>query len=238
MKKLMIIAAAMTIAGGVYAWGSGGCNPDPEFEGECARVYKVKMTLKASRPKTKRGRCETMCYRKPARVRLQGYALSCDACACEDFQESLSWVLWNKREKSIYMDDEPVEWEFLNVIGRKANQVEGLFYIENYAFAGYAAGFGKMDRKSCIPANMKGEFAGSGAVPGCTSGDVCSPDVSCTWAFECADYCEGDAEELYDLPTAYTGKWAIRYSRSLSRKYAKTWSPRIPDYDYFEACDY
>lgn len=244
MKKLMVIAAAMTIAAGAYA---DGCTPDtPELE--CSVVYKVKMSLKAGRPRTQKGKCDcdcdTVCYRTPTKVNLDGYAVACDVCDCAAFQEDLTWTLWSKKEKAMYMEDDVVEWMFLNVIGKKANELEGSFHMETAGFAGVASGFGKMDKKLCIPSSLSGEFAGWGGVPGCSDGDgaACNPSSdNCTWAYACADYCEDgyDTDEGIDseLPTAYTGKWAMKYDRSGSKKYsAGKWTSRVPDYDFFESC--
>lgn len=236
MKKLMVIAAAMTIACGVYA---AGCTPD---ELDCSMVYKVKMSLKAGRPKTQKGKCDTVCYRTPTKVTVEGYAVLCDYCDCEAFQEGLSWTLWSKKEKAMYMDGEGVEWDFLNVIGKKADEVEGAFTIDTYAFTGYAAGFGKLDKKYCTPKSMSGEIAGFGGVPGCSTGDACNPSSdNCTWAYACADYCAGDYDTAEgidsELPTAYTGKWSLKYSSSDSKKYtASKWNPKIPDFSDFGAC--
>lgn len=243
MKKLMIIAAAMTIASGAYA---AGCTPD-DVELECSLVYKVKMSLKASRPNTSKakpnkGQCDPLCYRTPTKITLDGYAIACDVCDCESFQDALTWTLWSNKEKAMYMEDGLVEWDFLNVIGKSATELEGAFSISTYAFAGYAAGFGKLDKKTCTPTSLSGEIAGWGGVPGCGSGGtVCVPtdDFVCTWAYACADYCGDDqvVENIEELPTAYTGKWSLKYSKSEAKKYtAAKWSPKIPAYADFDAC--
>ncbi len=239
MKKLMVIAAAMTIAAGVY----GACTPEGQ-DNDCSMVYKVKMNLKAGRPKSQKGKCETMCYRTPTKVALQGYAMACEMCDCEAFKEDMEWILWSKKEKSMYLDEEigAVEWNFLNIIGKKANELEGGFFMETYAFSGYGSGFGKLDKKFCIPSSLSGEFAGWGGVPGCTDKNVCSPSEACTWAYSCADYCAGDYDTAEgidsELPTAYTGKWSMKLNKSLSKKYGNAkWNMNdVPEYDDFERC--
>ena len=70
MKKLMMIAAAMTIAGGAFA---SSCTPVEESE--CAPVYKVKISLKTTDAKSGSSKdgCAELCYRKKGKMNLQGY---------------------------------------------------------------------------------------------------------------------------------------------------------------------
>lgn len=244
MKKLMMIAAAMTIAGG--AFGSA-CNPGDEPDAYCAIVYKVKMSLRTTDAKssTTKDGCDELCYRQPSKVSLMGYAHVCDACDCDALAD-MSWQLWNKKNKYMYIDtDESAEvtWGILNVIGKKATDVEAALSFETDALYLLAAGFGKMDSKACLPKKISGNVAGYGLPPSCitTTGTVCEPGddiVECAYAFECADYCEGDAFADTDLETVYFGTWSMSYSKSESNKYAEDWDifTKIPAYPEYVAC--
>ncbi len=226
MKKLMMIAAAMTIAGGAIAQ----CG-DPEIpDTYCALVYKVKMNLKTTVAKSAVAKydCEDdeiLCYRETGKVNLVGYAYTCD-CSCYALMEA-NILLWDKKTKDYYIDDEPVGWQFINVIGKKSNKVEGAFMLSSeYAFL-VGAGFGSFDTKNYIVKNMSGNVAGYGSGPSCL-------DVDCEDFTSGAYVCEDDG--IYwdeTVPTVYFGSFAFSYSKNDSKKQATdAWYiySKVPDY--------
>ena len=230
MKKLMMIAAAMTIASGAFAQ----CG-DPEIpEYNCALVYKVKMSLKTTVAKSAISKydCaddELLCFRETGKVNLMGYAYSCD-CTCLDFMDA-SILLWDKKTKEYYIDDECITWFFVNIIGKKANKVEGAFEIDGeYAYL-MGAGQGSFDTKKLIVKKISGYVAGYGVGPACV-------DVECadyeSGAFICDDYISNIWDTM--TPTAYFGNFSFSYSSSDSKKQAADGShvyEKAPDYFSF-----
>jgi len=227
MKKLMMIAAAMTIASGAFAQ----CG-DPEIpDYNCALVYKVKMSLKTTVAKSTVtsydcSEDELFCYRETGKVNLTGYAYSCD-CTCAAFMDA-SILLWDKKTKEYYLDDEPIEWYFINIIGKKANKVEGAFAIDGQAAYLMGAGFGTFDTKKLIVKKISGSVAGYGAGPMCSDVDCADYDSG---AFVCDDYLSDVWTE--GVPTVYFGTFSFSYSSSDSKKQAEDGSyvySKSPDY--------
>jgi hypothetical protein len=127
MKKLMMVAAAMTIAGGAFAQ----CGYDPQQPGpqpgSCALVYSMKLSAKTTVAKYLQGQIVsgsgTVCgygqaastnapviYRTPAKIGLQGYWLNC-SCDCTElaneesaFDQSWLW-LWENRSRNYWFND-------------------------------------------------------------------------------------------------------------------------------------
>ncbi|MFO7938029.1 MAG: hypothetical protein R6V06_10560 [Kiritimatiellia bacterium] len=128
MKKLMMVAAAMTIAGGAFAQcGYEPGTPGQPEPGLCALVYSVKLTAKTTVAKFLKGQIVsgsgTVCgygeegyetdpviYRKPGKVKLQGYWMNC-SCDCTEYEEDMSafdssWLwLWEKRSNNYWFND-------------------------------------------------------------------------------------------------------------------------------------
>ena len=227
MKKLMMIAAAMTIACSVFAQ----CGDPDVPEGYCALVYKVKMNLKTTVAKniTTSYDCEDdqlVCYRETGRVNLMGYAYSCD-CFCAALY-SANVLLWDKKTKEYYIDDEPMGWTLINIIGKKANKVEGSFTIDGeYAYL-IGSGFGSFDTKKLIVKKISGNVAGYGAGPMCV--DVDCADFN-SGAFICDDYLSNVWDD--QVYTVYFGTFSLVYSASDSKKQAADAS-----YIYGKAPDY
>lgn len=112
MKKLMMTAAAMTIAGGVYAQ----CVINTPGPGEdCAMVYNVKFSGKTTiakyLPYSEGGSiCDLgsgegdYIYREPKSFKWQGYLASC-FCGCDEFNFGMYLMLWDKKQKAYVFND-------------------------------------------------------------------------------------------------------------------------------------
>jgi len=230
MKKLMMIAAAMTIASGAF----GQCGDPEEPDYNCALVYKVKMSLKTTVAKsaTTSYDCaddELICYREKGKVNLMGYAYSC-ACSCLDFMDA-SVLLWDKKTKEYYIDDESIGWLFVNIIGKKAKKVEGAFEIDGAYVSLLGAGQGTFDDKNMIVKKISGNVAGYGFGPLCTGVD-CADYYS--GAFICDDYMSDEWSD--QVPTAYFGTFSFSYSKNDSKKQASDGNyvyDKAPDYFSF-----
>ena len=211
MKTLMMVAAAMTIAGGAYA---SECGDSPTTE-DCALVYKVKMNLKTTAAKALGGSSSVcgdstspLCYRKKGSMRLQGYAYACD-CTCEDFIDGLSWYVWDKKNKALVIDDD-VPFEILNRFDKSGKKVEGMWVY------GGVAGSGMGTYSRGVVKSISGNVAGAVVPPYCDDNeDLCDETAI---AYDCDDT---DGLEANYNDTVVYGTWSIRYSRSQSKKYAK-----------------
>jgi len=216
MKKLMMIAAAMTIAGSAFA----ACQDGPtNTVGYCALVYKVKMNLKTTKAKTLSGYydksdCEdvdAVCYREKGSIALNGYAYACE-CSCEGFM-SAAVTLWDKK-KVYYTYEDTLGWSVLNIFGKNSKKVEGSWTLTSdplYFLVG--SGFGSFDPKSYLIKNISGNVAGFGAPPVCI--EDCEDESAA--AYDCDDVFE---DMVSELPTVYFGTWSYRYSKSDSNKLA------------------
>ena len=232
MKKLMMFAAAMTIVGGAYA----ACGDAPEVpELDCALAWDVKISLKSTVPETTKVKTSKVpcgdpittggvCYRKPGKYTWDGLLFSCD-CECDSILGAEFW-LWNKKAKQFVVAGGELEWAVLNVIGKKQQDAEGYFDFESDVPAGkfYAAGFGKWDfgKKSNWLKNLKGEIVGLGEPPVCLDYDC---DEYPAVAYLCSDL----SEAIEDLPTVFSGKFAIKFNKSMAKKFSK--------YDEFTALE-
>ena len=212
MKKLMMFAAAMTIVGGAHAQ----CNDSLD----CAQVWDVKMSLKTTQAATLKAKnvcADNACYRKPGKKSLNGFLFvggGCGECTCASINDAV-FYLWDKKAKEMVVDGGEISWSFLHIIGKKDTEAEGLFGItsdEGIELTG--AGFGKWDLKNKILKSLSGEIVGAGAPPACS--------IDCTDEIPAVAFiCTADGiEEVEDAPTAYSGKFSIKYSKGSSKKAA------------------
>lgn len=208
MKKLMMIAAAMTIVGGAYAQCS-----DP-VEGTCSQVYDFKASLKTTVGKAASGDCADLCYRTKSSISLKGYLYDCD-CGCDAFLTA-TLLAYDKKADEVYVGT-PV-WAFLNAIGKKSTDAEGLFDVAFAQGTFTAGGFGTFDGKLGMLKSISGNIVGS------LPGPVC--EVSCADGEPTVAYPACDFAEDYDVATVAYGTFSLKYNKSLSAKYsAGTWVP-------------
>ena len=208
MKKLMMIAAAMTIVGGAYA----ACG-DEQTDEDCALVYDFKASLKTTEGKAYSGDCDDVCYRKKGSLRLKGYLFGCD-CTCEDF---LALELYVYDKKTDMEESGAPEWTILNAIGKKGTDLEALMSLELGEAVFTAAGFGSFDKYGLVK-KISGYVVGTVPYPECS---VDCSDGNPAVAYPACDF----IEDPYVDSIAY-GSWSIRYNSSKTKKYAaNTWSP-------------
>jgi len=174
-------------------------------EQSLTRVYKYTASLSAAKARLTvvKLNCadETdLCYRYTTRRSLKGYLYFCGECSLQP-------------NALLYFTDSDIachvrggagsEFGFLNMIGKKNNKTEGVYYL-NESFYGLDllhGGFGTF--KNGVVAGVSGSAAGTLAPPACRS-TLCQDLVSVAYN------CEG--AEAYDRPDALFGSWSISYS--------------------------
>jgi hypothetical protein len=211
MKKLMMIAAAMTIVGGAYAQCS-----DPVLT-DCSLVYDFKASLKSTVGKAASGDCEDLCYRATASKSLKGYLYACEGCDCDAFQLA-TLTAYEKKSDETFVG--VPEWDFLNAIGKKSLDAEGLFVVDFAQGSFTAGGFGSFDSKTGMLKSFSGSIVGSLPAPYC--------EVACADGTPTVAYLSCDFIEDYEIETVAFGTFSLKYNKSLSAKYAAgTWVPAL-----------
>ncbi len=226
MKRLVMIVAAMTIVGGVYAQD---CCDDCG----CALVYDFKATLKTGAARSLKDACSPQCLRTCSKLSLVGYFFNCEDCDCDAFK-AMTFTAVNKKSRTYYFDAVTPDWTLLNQMGRRNTEIEALWTAsgelvnlsdcdENETGRSIKltfAGCGKIRRSSnCgvdgIISSISGMVVGSGTGPYCAGscnacGDTTSDTISLVYPL-----CE---TELADSDTVYYGTWAMRYNAKKSKK--------------------
>lgn len=222
MKKLMMLAAAMTIVGSAY----GQCGEPPV--GSCALVYDVQVTLKTTVPiymsgsTTVCGEAQAAaCWRKPGSASWKGFISAC-ACDCLSFLGG-SIYLWDVKNQQTLADGTgTLTWEVFNLIGPKKLDVEGFWSLNDQVTGAevYGAGFGKWDAKNARLTSISGNVVAKLTPPACATGD-CAASV----AFPCSILITQGTESF----TIAYGTWSMRYNSAASKKYAaSTTLPTLP----------
>lgn len=216
MKKLLVFAAAMTIVGGAFAQ----CADEPEDK-DCAMVYDLKLSVQTTVPNYKEtytgnpcgdDTIAVNCFRKKGKASLEGLLWTCE-CACNALEEA-ELILWDKKAKEEV--DADMEWQFVNIIGKKQKEVEAAWVLAFEDGEVMGAGFGKYDKKKKRVKSIKGYFAGSAEPPVCY-------DYECEEIPAAAYICTDLSEPITDLPTVAFGKWSVKYNKSKSKKMTKDW---------------
>lgn len=226
MKKMMTLAALVTITGSAYA----ACTLPTDLY--CAQVYDVKVSLKTTVSKTKVD-CEEICYRTKGSASLKGYLYACD-CTCDGFRQASLYLYDKKNDRDYYGIP---AWLVLNRIGKKNTDAEGFMVAplsssddildgvgKGIGSVFYLAGFGKFDDDGYLK-NMSGDIVGILPPP------ICAQDCSVgTYAVAypaCYLAIVGEATQpIYLVPTVGFGTWSLRYNKHLSEDYANgTWMP-------------
>ena len=215
MKKLMMFAAAMTIVGGAYASDCDTCETDCS----CSIVYEFKASVKTTAAKDlpASSACDSAtCYRKCDGDKVKGYMWYCGLCECDAIQAGLQFaakVHGDDGKFAIGSEDAGVNptWTILNLIGKKDDQVEALWSVED-ADTGYsftAAGCGKYDTKNARIKNISGTLVGMGPGPSCEAS--CDASTSAAVTLLCEVSTETEKTVLY-------GDWSLKYNSKYSKE--------------------
>lgn len=226
MKKLMILAAVAVMGGAVMAACEEGA--------KCVFAYKLTMsgkTVVGQATKGKASQCiDPTCIAVPGKIKTTGYIYGttedlndpdqCVAgCGCNDFTTTEA-VLLDKKAKMIVPT--AVEFDTIDVIGKKQNTVQVLAKIGEVTLAGQ----GKV-KKGTI-SSVKGNFAGSMDAPVCST---CTYDAS-----DCSETCDETPAivgKLCSIETAPAeksvvfGKWSMKNSKSAAKKLTKNYDPTV-----------
>ena len=228
MKRLVMIVAAMTIVGGVYAQSS--CCDDCG----CALVYDFKAALKTGAARSLKDPCSPQCLRTCSKLSLVGYFFNCEECDCEAFK-AMTFTAVNKKSRTYYFDGVTPTWTLLNQMGRRNTEIEALWSAEGTLISVANceetdtsrtieltfAGCGKIRRSSNCGvdgtiASISGMVVGSGTGPYCKgSCDPCGDTVEDSMSLV-YPLCDADDPEP-DVDTVYYGTWAMRYNAKKSK---------------------
>lgn len=239
MKKIMVAAATVALAMGVFAV----CG-DETPEVKARQVYKFTFTGKTTKGigaqtvKVDCGDDQTGCYaRIPAKLKIKGWVAYC-LNGCKGVNggtgDAEAWAFWAtkpyKADLGALAELNFADGEFPHVIGKKPNKAEayGTFTSQfvftsqaaweiNFAFAGLGT------YKSPVYKKISGNFAGSPAASWYISGNVCAQ----TSVYDCSSLtlvCDETPN------TVAFGKWSMKYSKSAAKKLNKGKLPKTPSY--------
>ena len=227
MKKLMIAAAAVALAGVTFA----ECDtPVP-----CAYAYRIKLAGKTVVGKAKTtgsdATCDLQknCWAKPASLRIAGYIYghttesgaesTCDlGCGCNAFDQVENMIFWDANKAEVTF--EAVEFATFEILrnGGLKNKAQILITMDGLNLAG----FGVFNPKSKKLKSANGFFAGKLAAPVCSD---CTEDTDCT--ITCQDTtarvfapCELDTDVESAAAIAY-GRWSLTYRQDKVDAYSK-----------------
>lgn len=254
MKKLMIAAAVAALSTGAFA------------SGNAAQVYDVKITVKTTVCKdgkvsngylttvAEKEKGELFAYRTQASRTILGllWGCGCDQAfsgewglANEDKGYWYGNVFWDKKTGDLIgddYDDTILDFAIINRIGKKANEVEMVWYLLVTPAEGETgndglltlAGFGTIadqiawiedddDFNTCnsVIKSAKGNVAGylpapTGEYSGC---EYCVESGDC----EVFDFCYcSEADFKQEDNTAASGTWTLKYNSSASKKLSKS----------------
>ena len=172
MKKLMIAAAAVALAGVTFA------ECEIEVGVPCAFAYRVKLAGKTVTGKEKTTGSATTCdlandcFAKPASLRIAGYIYgatepgdfeACEGCACNDLTNFYT-VFWNEKKEQVLAQSETAfdVFEVLRSSGAQ-NKAQVLITIDGLNLAGFA----NFNPKTAKIKSASGFFAGKLTAPQC-----------------------------------------------------------------------
>ena len=222
MKKLMIAAAAVALAGVTFA--------DCDEPVECAYAYRVKLAGKTVKGKVAKSgsikTCdlETNCWAKPASYRVAGYIYGattkdgeddCAECSCNAF-DAFETIFWNENKKEVKFDSVALDtFDILRNSGAK-NKAQIAWKFDDLNLAG----FGVYNPNTQKLKSASGFFAGTLAAPECETYD----GATCEYGSEIAK-----VFTLCDLATAKDaekaiafGRWSMTYKADKVAAYSKT----------------
>jgi len=172
MKKIMIAAAAVALAGVVFADGQCGT---PVY---CGYAYRVKLSGKtvtgksATTGSTKTCDLETSCWAKPASYRVAGYIYGfttqgpadCEECACNALADNIA-IFWNADKEQVFSGIQSVTFDVYDILrnGGSKNKAQIAFKLEGLQ----CAGFGTYNPNTQKLKSANGFFAGTLTAPLC-----------------------------------------------------------------------
>ena len=224
MKKLMIAAAAVALAGITFA--------DCDTPVECAWAYRLKLAGKTVTGKTSSKVFDTAlcdytsdCWAKPASYRVAGYIWGattkdgdddCAECACNDFSTLDNKVFWDANKAEVKFDAVAFDiFDILRNSGAK-NKAQILITMDGLNLAG----FGVYKPAKQVLKSANGFFAGKIAAPACTAYNSTTCEYSTT-AAKVFTLCAIDTAVEAEAAIAY-GRWTLTYKGDKVAAYSKT----------------
>ncbi len=222
MKKLMIAAAAVALAGVTFA--------DCDTPVKCAFAYRIKLAGKTVVGKAKTTGSEKTCdlvngcWAKPASYRLAGYIWGatemdgeddCAECLCNDFSENTA-IFWDANKDQQFADVTSVTFDTLDILrnGGLKNKAQIAFKLGDLQLAGFGV-FNPVSKKL---KSANGFFAGVLAAPTCGKlGEDCEWGTTPAQVFEpCAltEPVNSEAAIVY-------GRWTMTYKADKVRQIEK-----------------
>lgn len=240
MKKLIIAAAAAAMVSSAFAL----CGDDDPVV-EASQVYKITFSGKTTKG-SPQGKTAVQCgddiegcvKRIPAKLTIKGWFALCKPTTCESLAagsaDAQYKAFWATKPYKGDIPDGNVEFDFVQVIGKKPNKSEAAGkFTGTIAFAEAAqwslgdglnfAGLGKYNSKKGVYSKIAGNFAGEPAASWYIKGSDCRQ--SDVW--DCATLQMKCGE---NPSTVAFGKWNIKYSSSYTKKLAKGKLPKTPSY--------
>lgn len=241
MKKLMIAALGLAVAGGVY----GACTEASTSTDDYV-VYQFKASLKTTKGVALTGASGSVCgeggsandiYRTKDSIKLSGWLYpSTDNCTCDGWAANTEAVVWDTKRK-VNLDSAVFSFALdsstPNVMGKKCTEAEAFWTLTGTFKHGdqrsqtitlYGAGMGKFTQK-----NKTFSLSGNAAGTMGASYDLKVKSTKNDDAWMCqasqvskcdAVWCDGDA--MVDSDTVAYGTWSMKYHKSMSRKYTES----------------
>ena len=242
MKKLMIAAAAVALAGVTFA--------DCDTPLDCTFAYRVKLAGKTVTGQTKTtgstSTCDldTKCWAKPTSLRIVGYIYGntdkgegdCAECECNKLDTNKAIFWYADTWVQTFADVDSVTFDVFDILrnGGLKNKAQIAFKLgDGLQFAG----FGVYGSKSQMLKSANGFFAGTLDAP------------KCSGAYD-ASTCEyGDPETAYvfkpcvleegveaTAAIAY-GRWSLTYRADKAAKYGKNGDEGVFKPLYFKSAE-
>ena len=230
MKKLMIAAAAAAVASGAFAI----CGDPDDAPGSYAQVYKMSFTGKTTAgvggvdtPNLCGDPTAGCSVRVPANLLIQGWIVLCDpncASILDGFNAPSYSSFWQVKPYKADIPDGAIEWQTINIIGKKAKDAEAAgkfsgtvtyaadatWALADVQFAGGGKSVNKGGSWSYF-SSFSGYFAAAPVASWYIKGNVCEQ----THVYDPCDLTV-DCEETPN--TVAFGKWAMKYDRAASYK--------------------
>ena len=232
MKKLMIAAAAVALAGVTFA--------DCDTPVECAFAYRIKLAGKTVVGKQAsyvfdKVACDYVsdCWAKPASYRLAGYIYGatakdgeddCAECGCNDFSENTA-IFWDANKVQQFEDVTSVTFDTLDILrnGGLKNKAQIAFKLGDLQLAGFGV-FNPVSKKL---KSANGFFAGTLDAPKCAGAyneETCEYGEAVT--AQVFAPCALDAAKDAEKAIAY-GRWSLTYRQDKVDDYSKNGNIKV-----------
>ena len=244
MKKLMIAAAAAAMVSGAFATAEVYEYKLNLTTTKCAEGKAAKNTYWTTKAGYDAG--DEVTYRVKTSLVVQGVTWGCYCpeslagtwgTVCGNGESSFGIVFWSKTADSFLVDqydDTKFEWNFLNRIGKKGNEVEfslnllpnddaEISDVDGDEFALALAGMGKLNGSDCgeYIKSAKGSVAGY-IVPDVAVCTYCTKTPCQVYEF-CVDCCSHQTPfDKEDEMSVAFGTFTMKYNASASKKLEKS----------------